>query len=244
MITITSLIDPTIDVAVGARRGEVLAQLREADGPLSVADVAQLTGLHANTARFHLDGLAADGLAERSVEERDVPGRPRILYTAGSHVPGPRSYGLLSEILTGLVTSLSDGVPAAMDAGRAWGRHLVDRPAPSERVDAAEAVERLTRVLDAAGFRPDTQPGRTKRDTDVRLHHCPFREVAERHNDVVCAIHLGLMRGALEELHAPVEATSLQPFVTPNLCLARLRVTRSPPVMGTDQSASARGTQP
>lgn len=243
-MTTTSLIDPTIDVALGARRGEVLTRLREADGPLSVADVARLTGLHANTARFHLDGLVADGLAERSVEERDVPGRPRILYTAGNQVPGPRSYGLLAEILTGLVTSLNDGVPAAMDAGRAWGRHLVDRPAPSERVDAPQAVDRLTRVLEAVGFRPDMQPGRTRRDTDVRLHHCPFREVAERHNEVVCAIHLGLMRGALEELHAPVEATSLQPFVTPSLCLARLRATRGPAARGTGQPASPRGTQP
>src|SRR5665647_3047822 len=128
-----TLIDPPADVAVGARRAEVLAQLREADGPLSVQQVASQTGLHVNTARFHLGGLVGDGLAERTAEERDLPGRPRILYTARTEVLGPRSYGLLAEMLTGLVASLDDAGPAAVETGRAWGRHLVDRPAPSTR---------------------------------------------------------------------------------------------------------------
>lgn len=219
----TSLIDPSPEVALGDRRADVLTRLRVAPAPLSATDVAHLTGLHTNTARFHLDGLVRDGLAQRSAEERDVPGRPRILYTAGDQVPGPRSYGLLAEMLTGLVGSLTDAGPAAVEAGRAWGRHLVDRSAPSEQVDADEAMARLNRVLDAIGFQPESRPGRTRRDTEIRLHHCPFREVAERHSDVVCALHLGLMHGALDELNAPVEATSLEPFVSSDLCVATLR---------------------
>lgn len=216
-----TLTDAPTDVAVGGRRAEVLAWLRQTDRPCSVAEVADATGLHLNTARFHLDSLVEDGLAERASEPREVPGRPRILYSARGPVPGPRSYGLLAEMLTGLVASLKDAGPAAVDAGRAWGRHLVERSAPSERVDAPEAVDRLNRVLDAIGFQPETRT--TKKGAEVRLHHCPFREVAERHTDVVCAIHLGLMQGALEELDAPVVATSLEPFVSANLCVARLQ---------------------
>lgn len=226
-MTTTSLIDAATEVAVSGRRAEVLARLREADRALSVAGVAELTGLHINTARFHLDGLVADGLAQRNSEERDVPGRPRILYTSHGQVPGPRSYGLLAEMLTGLIVSLPDAGPAAVEAGQAWGRHLVERAAPSERMDPEEAVARLHRVLEAIGFQPTILPGKTKKDTVVQLHHCPFREVAERHTDVVCAIHLGLMQGALDELQASVEATSLEPFVTPNLCVARLRATKA-----------------
>jgi predicted ArsR family transcriptional regulator len=65
--------------------------------------------------------------------------------------------------------------------------------------------------------------------TEIRLYHCPFREVAERHTAVVCAIHLGLMQGALTELRAPLRAQSLEPFVTPSLCVARLHATRPVP---------------
>ena len=220
-----TLIDPPADVAVGARRAEVLAQLREADGPLSVQQVASQTGLHVNTARFHLGGLVGDGLAERTAEERDLPGRPRILYTARTEVLGPHSYGLLAEMLTGLVASLDDAGPAAVETGRAWGRHLVDRPAPSQRVDANDATARLNRVLDSIGFQPEVRTGSD--GIEIRLHHCPFREVALRHTDVVCAIHLGLIQGALAELRAPLEAQSLEPLVAPSLCVARLRAARA-----------------
>jgi len=39
----------------------------------------------------------------------------------------------------------------------------------------------------------------------------------------VCAMHLGIMQGALGELRGPLEAEGLQPFVTPHLCVAKLR---------------------
>lgn len=215
------LIDAPAPVTAGSRREQVLGLLRASDQPMSAAEVAESTGLHLNTARFHLDCLVEDRLAQRTSEPREVPGRPRILYTAEGPAPGPRSYGLLAEMLTGLIASLKDAGPAAVDAGKAWGRHLVERKAPSERVDAAEAVDRLNRVLDAVGFEPEAR--KSKQGSEVRLHHCPFREVAEKHTEVICALHLGLMQGALEELNAPVQATSLEPFVGPSLCVARLQ---------------------
>lgn len=219
-----TLIDVPVPVAAGSRREQVLALLRTAGRSLSAAEVADSTGLHLNTARFHLDGLVQDRLAQRTAEPRDVPGRPRVLYSADGPAPGPRSYALLAEMLTGLVEALEDAEPAAVESGQAWGRHLVERAAPSERVDSAEALERLNRVLDAIGFQPQVR--HSKKGTQVELRHCPFREVAEKHADVVCAIHLGLMRGALSELHAPIEAVSLEAFVRPNLCVAHMQEMR------------------
>jgi len=219
-----TLIDPPADVAVGARRAEVLGRLREAEVPLSVKQIASQTGLHVNTARFHLDALVGERLAERAAEARDLPGRPKILYTARNDVLGPRSYGFLAEMLTGLVASLDDAGPVAVETGRAWGRHLVDRPTPSQRVDATDATARLNRVLDSIGFQPEVRPGSD--GIEIWLRHCPFREVAERHSDVVCTMHLGLMEGVLAELRAPLEAQSLEPLVAPGLCVARFRATR------------------
>lgn len=203
----------------------MLALLRQTDRPLSVAEVAQAMDLHVNTARFHLDGLVGEGLAERTTEARETPGRPRILYRSEGPSPGPRSYELLAEMLTGLVSSLDDADQATIDLGKAWGRHLVERAAPSERVDAREAVVRLNRVLDTVGFTSEVRD--TDQGVEVRLRHCPFLEVAQKHTDVVCAIHLGLMQGALDELGAPFEAPSLEPFVTPQLCVARLQATKA-----------------
>lgn len=220
-----ALVDEPAPARTAGRRAEVLGLLRASDGPLSAADVAAATGLHVNTARFHLDALVEGRLVERTSEARDQPGRPRILYAAQGPIPGPRSYALLAEMLTGLLASFPDAGPAAVAAGQAWGRHLVERAAPSEQLGEADAVARLNRLLDAIGFEPEVRT--TDSGSEVCLRHCPFREVAAKHNDVVCAIHLGLMQGALSELQAPVDVASLEPFVTPNLCVARLTPRRS-----------------
>lgn len=217
------LTDLPSELPSGARRTDVLAQLRQADRPLSVAEVANAIDVHVNTARFHLDGLVDEGLAVRTSEPRDTRGRPRILYTSEGAPPGPKSYELLAEMLTGLVSTLEEAGSATVELGKMWGRHLIERPAPSERIDAKEALVRLESLLEKVGFQPEA--GHSRDDLEVRLRHCPFREVAQKHTDVVCAIHFGLMQGALDELGAPIAVTSLEPFVTPQMCIAHLQVT-------------------
>ena len=215
-----ALRDRALDGTLGVRRADVLARLRQAAEPLGVAEIAELTGLHVNTARFHLDGLVTDGFAVRTTDNRGARGRPRVLYAPRAEAPGPRSYRLLAEMLIGVVASQPEPRQAAIDAGREWGRHLVERAAPSERPSAADAAARLNDLLAAVGFEPTV---RTEGEpVAIDLRHCPFREVAERHTDVVCALHLGLMQGALAELRAPLTADALQPFVTPTLCIAHL----------------------
>jgi len=70
----------------------------------------------------------------------------------------------------------------------------------------------------------DSAPG-TERQ--IRLRACPYRDVARDHPDVVCAIHLGLLKGAMSQLGDPPLAVRLVPFVKPHLCVAYL--TPEPP---------------
>jgi predicted ArsR family transcriptional regulator len=201
----------------------VLAVLQDAGRPLDVTDVATLVGLHVNTARFHLDGLVEAGAVDREVERREQPGRPRMLYKARPDAAraGARNYHLLAEILTSFVAAqVPQPARAAQNAGREWGRYLAARPGPFERVNAAVATRHLVAALDDLGFAPEAKATGVRRQ--ILLHHCPFREVASKHQDVVCAIHLGLMQGMLAELDAPIDAVQLEPFVEPNLCIARL----------------------
>lgn len=215
--------DPPEVSGLGESRARVLQLLQTGGTPLGVNDVAAKTGLHPNTARFHLDGLVEAGLAERGTEERDQPGRPRALYTAAPSSPGAgrRSYRLLAEILTSYLASQTKApARAAEKAGEAWGRFLTDRPAPFRQLGADAASAELVRTLDEIGFEPEAVTSGRRRQ--VLLHHCPFRETAEEHRDVVCSIHLGIMRGLLAELDAPLQADRLEPFVEPSLCVAHL----------------------
>lgn len=208
---------------LGRSRADVLDMLRTADGPLGVKDVAQHMGLHPNTARFHLEALVEAGLATREAEDRETPGRPRIGYRAVADSPaGRRRYRLLAEMLTTLINAtMPDPGEAAEEAGREWGAYLTEQPPPYQRLTAEESVEQLTAIMAELGF-----AARPTADADGRyrldLHQCPFREVAERHTDVICALHLGMMRGALARMRAPLSADQLDPFVEPSLCVAQL----------------------
>lgn len=211
----------------GASRLRLLEHLRQEPAGLGVHDLALRTGLHENTVRFHLDRLVADGLAGRHRQARTGPGRPRLVFTA---VPRPdlerdrRSYRLLAEMLAGFLPSaVPDATAQATQLGQAWGGYLANRPAPYRRSTEAEGLAELLRVLDEVGFAPD--PTAVDTGHAIRLRHCPFLEVAEAHRDVVCAIHLGLMHGVLDELHAPLAVERLQPFAEPAACLADVRRT-------------------
>lgn len=216
------LVDPPSGDAVSGRRAEILDLLRRADAPLTVLEVAGQIGLHRNTARFHLDALVGDGLVQRSAEDREDPGRPRILYSAGPDAGvGVRSFQLLAEMLAGVVAGQPDPAATAAAMGSEWGRHLTEKVPPSQRLDEAEVRRRLHGLLGRIGFDPEiVQEGD---GAEVRLRHCPFREVAERHQEVVCALHLGLIRGALAEMRSGSTAEDLLPFAGPSLCISHLR---------------------
>ncbi|MEW2284042.1 helix-turn-helix domain-containing protein [Streptomyces sp. NPDC047841] len=215
------------------RRREVLEVLRTAPAPLGVAEAARRMGLHANTVRFHLDALVADGLVERRAAAPTGPGRPRTVYTVrpGMDRGGPRDYRLLARMLLSRWAAAADPAGAraeAMETGRAWGRFLVDPLPPYEPATPGRSVAALLDLLDGLGFAPqpegeDAANGESGRTPErIRLRHCPFLELAEEQGGLVCPLHLGLMQGALAELGAPLTATSLEPFAAPDSCVAHL----------------------
>jgi predicted hydrocarbon binding protein len=133
---------------------------------------------------------------------------------------GVRGYQFLAQILVSWLSAEGPGAAgSAMRAGRTWGAFLTERPAPFRAVTAPAAVGRLTDLLDELGFDPAPV---VSPPSVIRLRHCPFLELAEGYDQVVCAIHLGLMQGALTALGAPVTATRLEPFAEPGACLAHL----------------------
>ena len=54
------------------------------------------------------------------------------------------------------------------------------------------------------------------------MRRCPFHDLAESQPEIVCAVHRGLIAGALEELGSGLEVEGLDVFVEPDLCVARL----------------------
>lgn len=204
-------------------RLRILELLQEADAPLDASELAEQVGLHVNTVRTHLGRLAEAGLVSSGRARGSQPGRPRVVYEAKPEGvgQGTRGYRLLAEIFAGcLASSAADPTSELEQAGRAWGRFLVERPAPLRPVTSKEAVEEVLRVNAELGFEPELCEHEGQ--TEIVMRRCPFVELAEEYGDVVCPVHLGLMQGAVAELSAGIEVTCLKPFVEPGLCIAEL----------------------
>jgi predicted ArsR family transcriptional regulator len=145
----------------------------------------------------------------------------------GGDPAGDRRYRLLAEMLTSLITGMMpDPGKAAVTAGREWGAYLTEQGPPYQRPGAGEAIAKLSTIMETLGFAPRAEADGMR--YRLCLRQCPFREVAQAHQDVVCALHLGLMQGALAQMRAPVTAGRLEPFAERSLCVAHLTAREEP----------------
>lgn len=203
------------------RRGDVLRLLQDASAPMGVVAIADGLGVHPNTVRFHLDALVAEGWVENVQPDHRRPGRPPLMFRAVRQMDpgGMRHYKLLAEILATRLAGERGSSAKAQAAGRAWGERMESPSASPTGIGVEESIEHLVGVLDELGFDPERRE--SGGEMQVGLRHCPFLELAER-TSVICPIHLGIMQGALETWGAPITVESLDAFVEPDLCLARL----------------------
>ncbi|TFD82564.1 helix-turn-helix transcriptional regulator [Cryobacterium fucosi] len=227
-------------LASDARR-QVLELLMGSPNPFDAAAVATRVGMHITTARFHLEQLEGAGLIRRSVERAGTRGRPRILFSIG---PAAREDSARHDLGQALAGALAEDV----DGGRARsiraGEHWADAFAGELAGRAGEGALPLLQILDRLGFDPVVEvsdeageeddagagdsdavavAGGAVEATVINLVACPFRADARASPEVICSVHLGLIRGIVRDLGHDPEGTLLLPFVGPELCQVRLR---------------------
>ena len=175
---------------------------------LDSAQLAEMTGLHANTVRSHLEVLEGAGLVSRRPAPSGARGRPRIVYSRTGRGDGS---SMLARILLARIARDKHPQAAAESAGRAWVDALPEhRPA---------SVEELVALFDEMGFTPEDAGGGC-----IRFHQCPFHAMLEtEHAELACAIHLGMLRGAVARMGG-AERVRLEPLVEPSTCLGRVAV--------------------
>ncbi|WP_234411028.1 helix-turn-helix transcriptional regulator [Nocardioides terrigena] len=196
-------------------RSAILEHLRAQPEPVTQAALVTITGLHGNTVREHLDALVRSGLARRVRAEPNGRGRPAWLYDAISEESTSEYAGLAAALAASIArTSRHPGEDAAA-AGEAWGHELA-RDRAGAAPDPAAARGAVLDLLEDLGFDPHQDAEDPSR---VRLARCPLLAAAHRHPEVVCGVHLGLVRGALEEYGADPAGSDLVPFAAPGACL-------------------------
>ena len=167
-------------------RYAIYLEIVRAPSPRSTGEVAETLGLHPNTVRPHLERMREVGLLDVEIDSRGQVGRPTHRYFVAAGAPSlglePPAFPVLARMLVAAAGSLGIGGDDVVEAGREQGRTMAVM-AGAAGEDPAGCVATLNRALEALGFDPATQV-----DDDVAtiaFTHCPFRELAEAHPEVV-----------------------------------------------------------
>ena len=163
------------------------------------------------------DGIAA-GLdwgreLAREVAETRADADETTLAEAVSPAPVPGSAP--STAAPSTAAASSDSAPASDSASSGT---------PSEPTPAEETLA----LLDTLGFAPEVVPSEENSETSTetrsfRLTRCPLLEAAHEYPDIVCGVHLGLVRGALDVFGDNETESEIDPFSEPGACRLRLR---------------------
>ncbi|HWL48810.1 MAG TPA: helix-turn-helix domain-containing protein [Acidimicrobiia bacterium] len=174
-----SLTDPT-------RRRLYVFVTRSSD-PVGRDEAADALDIPRQTAAYHLDRLAEEGLVDvefhrRSGRTGPGAGRPAKLYkrTDRDHEVSlpPRRYGLAARIL---LEAVSLGAVKRKDLAEA-----------ARRIGAELGEEGLDQALRQTGYDPVIEEG------EIRFRNCPFHVLKAQDQRTVCNLNLGLVEGMIE----------------------------------------------
>lgn len=205
-------------------RAAIFEFVRGRAEPVSRDDVAAALGLPRQTAAFHLDRLADEGLlavefARRGDRTGPGAGRPSKLYRRSDReiavqIP-PRSYDLAAELLAHAIQESESSGDAPrrtlLRGAREYGHRL--------GADAAPTDDGILDVLARCGYDP-----RHAEDA-ITLFNCPFHRLVQHHVELVCGMNLELLQGLLSGAGCTHKRAVLSP--APGLCCVRIETARA-----------------
>jgi len=187
-------------------RFEIFCFISEADQPVSVQDLVDEFSMHHSAIRSHLAKLEDAGLLKRDREhEEGTAGRPRLMFTPSQEehsvsIP-PRQYRLLADLALQYGLSRSAGWKEVEEFGTAWGKDYA-RQLSGKSENPLLAGEALELLVNNLPLFDDFMASADAPGSRYALSgtNCPFAELAEHYDPLVCTLHQNAIRGALEEL--------------------------------------------
>lgn len=199
-------------------RYAIYLELARSPRPLATAEIAETLDLHPNTVRPHLERMRDLGIVDVTAAATGAVGRPQHRYAIADDAPSlglePPVFPLVTRIL--LAGAAAGGLDPddLAEAGRDHGGAAAATTPPSLAcVDALEAE------LAGLGFDPARVDDAD--DTTIAFTHCPFRELAEAHPDLVCSMHRGMVEGFVAA-RGDASVTRFHPLVDRSPCQVEL----------------------
>lgn len=191
-----------------SRRG-IAEALGSSPSGMTVTELAERIGLHPNAIRQHLSVMQRAGVVVAAGSlATGLRGRPSRRYgLAAPHGVAAVGHRALVRLLLELVrrSGLSD------DAVEAFG---MERGIQMLAAEAKGDPQALADAFAGMGFAPEevtSQAARHAGDMDLRLRACPFKEaVLAEGGNLICVLHRGLVRGALESVDLDAELAAFE----------------------------------
>jgi predicted ArsR family transcriptional regulator len=183
-------------------RYAIYLELARSSRPLATAEIAETLDLHPNTVRPHLERMREVGLLDVETDARGAVGRPQHRYSIAADAPTlgleSATFPVLSRMLVRLAATAGLGSGEAVEAGREQGElDALEAAVPADG-DTHVCLRALVARLDALGFDPAVADDDGQ--ATIAFTHCPFRDLAESHPEVVCGLHRGLVEGFVDAL--------------------------------------------
>jgi predicted ArsR family transcriptional regulator len=214
---------PRLDIlkALGDNtRYAIYLELARSPLPLSTAEIADVLDLHVNTVRPHLERMREVGLLDVRSDANGGVGRPQHRYSLTADAPSlglePSPFPMLANALLEAAHEAGLEPDDLTDAGRSQGRS--DARAWPAGSDALEAL-----IVEQARLGFDPEVVDIDHGAVIAFAHCPFRALAERHPDLVCRLHCGLVEGLVDELGG-AEVVRFHPLLDRSPCQVELAI--------------------
>ncbi|WP_124054419.1 helix-turn-helix domain-containing protein [Arcanobacterium ihumii] len=203
--------------------------------PLSIAEIAELQGLHQNSVRESIDALTAAGLVERSKIETSGRGRPAWAYYTTAPETDVVTDAYLTKFVRGMCEMLreyaDDPEMKAYDMGKDWAEEL--RPhtvafledigiefLDVSKVDDKKLLSIIRLLASVAGHDAVLKP---HTEATVQMRACPFVDVDGGIDPIMCEMHRGQLERFTSVVSGGRKQLSLSPMFRPGVCEFSLR---------------------
>ncbi len=210
-----------LESLVDAGLADRASQLRTTPGRPKVLYVGTLPNQTHERAQAYR--LLADALT--TAVAHNVPNATQVMYDLGqswgrflTDTPTPSEPLDEQEIMTQVVAKLDAlwFAPELVTVGRGEAIEMADK-----------GVHLDTKGKIIEGVALDAADGVHATREVMVMHNCPFQSAANRSPEVVCALHAGLINGALSELGSNRRTLRIYPMVGEHQCAAPISVVDS-----------------
>jgi predicted ArsR family transcriptional regulator len=177
--------------------------------PVSRDQAAEAVGVGRETAAFHLDRLADQGLLDvafRRLSGKQGPGagRPAKLYSRSAREVNvslpPRRYDVAARLFAEALAT-PNPAKALTEVSGSFGESLGERA--RQRAGTRRPYEDAVGILENHGYDPSIT------DDQITLRNCPFDALARDHHNVVCTMNRALIDGLVTGLEAHHDLTTV-----------------------------------